>query len=81
MSTPETRLLAINLVSHDNTVNSFNRNIIQICLYLEGIGFFAKVGIIDTVKSIYNFRQVMCQLVYLDVACTEAISCKDLFFS
>ncbi|CAC5370447.1 TTI1 [Mytilus coruscus] len=43
MSTPETRLLAINLVSHDNTVNSFNRNIIQICLYLEGIGYFAKV--------------------------------------
>ncbi|CAG2207626.1 TTI1 [Mytilus edulis] len=43
MSTPETRLLAINLVSHDNSVNSFNRNIIQICLYLEGIGYFAKV--------------------------------------
>lgn len=44
-STPENRLMALELVTGQtsNQLSSFNRNIIQICLYLEGIGTFAKV--------------------------------------
>nr|XP_022346187.1 TELO2-interacting protein 1 homolog [Crassostrea virginica] len=44
-STPENRLMALEIVTHESgsQLSSFNRNIIQICLYLEGIGIFAKV--------------------------------------
>lgn len=44
-STPENRLMALEIVTHESgsQLSSFNRNIIQICLYLEGIGTFAKV--------------------------------------
>lgn len=44
-STPENHLMALELVTGEtgNQLSSFNRNIIQICLYLEGIGTFAKV--------------------------------------
>ncbi|XP_062590440.1 TELO2-interacting protein 1 homolog [Saccostrea cucullata] len=44
-STPENRLMALELMTRDtgNNLATFNRNIIQICLYLEGIGSFAKV--------------------------------------
>jgi hypothetical protein len=38
--------MALEIVTQETgeKFTSFNRNIIQICLYLEGIGSFAKVG-------------------------------------
>lgn len=45
-STPENRLMALEIVTQETgeKLTSFNRNILQICLYLEGIGSFATVG-------------------------------------
>ncbi|XP_056022184.1 TELO2-interacting protein 1 homolog [Ostrea edulis] len=44
-STPENRLMALEIVTQETgeKLTSFNRNILQICLYLEGIGSFATV--------------------------------------
>lgn len=61
-STPENRLMALELVTGQtsNQLSSFNRNIIQICLYLEGIGTFAKVRLFCMIlKNISEFWNVL----------------------
>lgn len=60
-STPENRLMALELVTGQtsNQLSSFNRNIIQICLYLEGIGTFAKVRLFCMILKKY-FRILKC---------------------
>lgn len=64
-STPENRLMALELVTGQtsNQLSSFNRNIIQICLYLEGIGTFAKVRLFCMIlkKLFQNFDMFSCQ--------------------
>lgn len=63
-STPENRLMALELVTGQtsNQLSSFNRNIIQICLYLEGIGTFAKVRLFCMILKKY-FRILKCSRV------------------
>lgn len=63
-STPENRLMALELVTGQtsNQLSSFNRNIIQICLYLEGIGTFAKVRLFCMILKKY-FRILTCSRV------------------
>lgn len=39
----ESKLRAITLLSQDNTISSYNRNIMQICVLVEGLGQFAVV--------------------------------------
>lgn len=73
----ENRLMVLELVigQISNQFSSFNRNIIQICLYLEGIGMFVKVRFFCMILKKY-FRILKCfrvKKVYYYVFFKESI--------